>query len=204
MRRSTAFILVLTMAAFLFAGCATTREVKRIDPGKITDLSGHWNDTDSQQVAQTVVTDCLAQGWLPEWKENKGGKKPIVIIGKITNKSHEHINVQTFVKDMQSSLINSRKVRFVSSRTERGELREERKDQHSGYTSEGTRAGVGQEMGANFMMKGSINTILDELGGKRAVWYQVNMELHDLTTNEVVWIGQHKIKKLITKGNHKW
>ena len=126
MRRTTAAFVVLMILVLAISGCANKREVKRIDPTQTTDLSGRWNDTDSQQVADAVVGKCLSEGWLPEWKEGHKGEKPTVIVGKIVNKSHEHINVQTFVKDIQSSLINSRKVRFVSSRTEREDLREER------------------------------------------------------------------------------
>ncbi len=204
MRRIAACIALSVLFVIMASGCAATREVTRVDPGKTTDLSGRWNDTDSQQVAESIVNDCLASGWLPEWVDAHPGQKPVVIVGSIANKSHEHINVQTFVKDIQSALINSRKVKFVSSRDERGEVRDERRDQHQGYTSEETRAGVGQETGAAFMLKGSLNTIVDELEGKRAIWYQVNMELHDLTTNEISWIGQHKIKKIITKGSSRW
>ncbi|RJO68117.1 MAG: penicillin-binding protein activator LpoB [Myxococcales bacterium] len=201
-RIALAFVLILS-AATAWAGCAGPR-VERISPDRVTDISGRWNDTDSQQVARAVVGDCLAQPWLDEWKRANPDRRPVVIVGAIINKSHEHINVQTFMKDIERALINSQKVRFVSSREERGELRRERSDQHEGWTAEETRAGVGQEIGANFMMKGSLNTIVDELESSKAVFYQANIELHDLTTNEIVWLGEHKIKKIIDKDSVKW
>jgi hypothetical protein len=83
-------------------------------------------------------------------------------------------------------------------------LRGERADQQRGYTSEETQAALGAETGADFMMRGSLESIVDEADGNRAVWYQVNIELHDLATNEVTWMGQHKIKKLVSRASVSW
>ena len=195
--------LLCVVALLLVMGCGEKR-VTRVSAQSQTDLSGRWNDTDSQQVAQTIVTDCLGQPWLDNWNQSNGGKKPVVIIGKIINKSHEHINVTTFTEDISRALINAGKVRFVSSRNEREDVRDERMDQHQGHTAEETRAGVGQEIGADFIMQGTVNTIVDELGKHKAIWYQVNVKLHNVTTNEIVWLGQHKIKKVIDKASSKW
>jgi len=198
MRRNFILILAVMMIFTGAFGCATGKTVTRVSSDKITDLSGRWNDTDSQQVAQAIVTDCLAQPWLSVWKETNTGK-PTVIVGRILNKSHEHINVETFVKDIQKSLINSQRVKFVSSSVERGDVRGERLQQHNGHTSEQTQAGAGQEIGAEFMMKGSLLTIPDEEGSTKVMWYQINVELHNITSTEIVWIGQHKIKKVIER-----
>ena len=201
-RRIASIVLCIVLASLAF-GCGEKR-VTRVSAQSQTDLSGRWNDTDSQQVAKTIVTDCLAQPWLDNWNQANAGQKPVVIVGKIINKSHEHINVATFTEDISRALINAGKVRFVSARSERENVRDERMDQHQGHTAEETRAGVGQEIGANFIMQGTINTIVDEIDNHKAIWYQVNVKLHDVTTNEIVWIGQHKIKKVIAKDSTKW
>lgn len=168
------------------------------------DLSGRWNDTDSQQVAAHVVGAALRSPWMDEFRSTHEGRKPVVIVGTVLNKSHEHIAVATFVKDIQGALINSGRVRFVSSRSERQELRGERQDQQRGYTLEQSQAMLGAETGADYMLKGSLESIVDEVGGERAVWYQVNLELHELATNEIAWMGQPKIKKLISRPSVSW
>jgi PBP1b-binding outer membrane lipoprotein LpoB len=86
----------------------------------------------------------------------------------------------------------------VASKSEREEVREERQDQQS-QSSQETAKGLGKEIGADYMLKGSINSILDESGGVRAVYYQVDLELFDLEKNLKVWAGQKKIKKVIEK-----
>lgn len=206
MRRFSLLLCLVLVLALGLTSCKTTggSGVKRVASDSVTDLSGRWNDTDSQQVAGVIVTKSLESPWLEEWRGAHDNQRPIVIVGTILNKSQEHISVATFVKDIQAALINSGKVRFVASKSERQDLRSEREDQQKGFTSEETQAALGNETGANFMLKGSIEAVVDEAGGKRAVWYQVNMELHDLTTNEISWMGQHKIKKLISRASVQW
>ena len=47
------------------------------------------------------------------------------------------------------------------------------------------------------MLTGTINTIVDQEGNKKVVFYQVNLELSNIETTEKVWLGDKKIKKYI-------
>ena len=191
--------LIWMAMAFTFAvsGCAT--KVTRMDAAEVQDLSGAWNDTDSQQVSAEMMRDVLNRGWLPEFTVTQR-RQPAVIVGEVRNLSHEHINVNTFVADMEREMINSGKVQFVASSTERQEIRGERKDQDLNST-EATRKAMGQEKGADFMLKGTINTIIDATGKTQLRYYQVDLTLISLADNGKVWVGQKKIKKLVERSN---
>ena len=190
-------VLVVSALAQFAAGCGTS--VERMEPTEVKDLSGAWNDTDSRLVSEEMIQDALARDWLPEFTR-KHNKKPAVIVGEILNLSHEHINVNTFTDDMERALINSGKVQFVASSGERGEIREERKDQDLN-AAEATRKPMGQERGADYMLKGTINTIIDTSGSKQVRFYQVDLTLISLADNVKVWVGQKKIKKFVKRGN---
>jgi hypothetical protein len=127
-----------------------------------------------------------------------GSKRPTVIVGEVRNLSHEHINVNTFTSDVERALINSGKVDFVASRGERGDIRAERRDQDI-HAREDTRKAMGQEIGADFMLQGTINTIIDPSGDTQVRYYQVNLTLVSLADNRKVWVGQKEIKKLISR-----
>ena len=182
---------------FLLWGCGTSRKVTRIAPETTVDLSGHWNDTDSRLVAEEMIKDVLSRPWLEDFVSQKG-KKPDVIVGKIRNESYEHISVETFVQDLARALTNSGKVNFVAGKSEREQIREERLDQACNASEESAKR-PGEEAGADFMLIGTINSILDESGGKKVVSYQVDLQLVDMETNRKVWFGQKKIKKLLTR-----
>jgi penicillin-binding protein activator len=193
-RLTVLMALALALAA---AGCSTS--VTRMEASEVKDLSGAWNDTDSQQVSEEMIKDVLNRTWLSEFTHIQN-RQPAVIVGEVSNLSHEHINVNTFVADMERSLINSDKVQFVASSTERQEIRGERKDQDLNAT-EATRKAMGQEKGADFMLKGTINTIIDAEGKTQLRYYQVDLTLISLADNRKVWVGQKKIKKLVERSN---
>ena len=183
----------LALLAFAaVSACSTT--VERLDLSEAKDLSGAWNDTDSRLVSEEMIRDSLSRAWLQEWS---GKSKPAVIVGEVRNLSHEHINVNTFTLDVERALINSGKVDFVATKTERKGIREERKDQDV-HAREDTRNPMGKELGADFILTGTINTIVDPSGSTQVRFYQVNMTLTSLADNRKVWIGQKEIRKLVT------
>ncbi len=181
------------LSSLLVAGCGT--KVTRIDVDETVDLSGAWNDTDSRLVAEEMIADALSHPWTLNFA-SQSGRAPVVIVGTVRNLSHEHINMNTFVADMERALVNSGRVEFVASSDERGEIREERTDQDLN-ASEETRNEAGQETGADFMLKGQINTIVDVEGDKQVRFYQVDLTMISLADNRKVWLGQKKIKKLV-------
>ncbi len=196
--------LILFVGIILFLGaCATTTQVERTAVDTTVDLSGRWNDADSRMVSEEMIRDCLDRPWLERFRETHEGKIPTVIVGRVRNRSHEHINVQTFVKDLERALINSGMVQFVASKGERAGVREERVDMAK-HSSEETMKGPGEEIGADFMLIGTINTIRDEAEGKAVMFYQTNLELVNMANNIKVWLGEKKIKKLIKKPKAKW
>jgi len=204
MNRFYRLVSILAMSAVVlgFTSCASAPKISREAASEQIDLSGDWNDTDSQLVSAEMVKDSLARPWVDEYVAKKGSK-PKVIVGTVLNKSHEHINTETFVKDLERELTNSGRVKFVASREQRDEIRFERSDQARNASVQ-TAKSAGQEAGADFMLKGQINTIMDEAGKKTLKYYQVELELLDMANNEKVWIGQKKIKKLVERDKLKF
>ena len=180
----------------ILTGCASVK-VDRIEVDETVDLSGRWNDTDSRLVSKEMINDVLSRTWIDRYRAGKG-KDPVVIVGSVRNRSDEHINTQTFVKDLERALINSGEVEFVASSGQRGEVREERKDQ-AANASEATAKAEGEELGADFMLQGSINSISDRIEGKEVKYYQVNLELIDIQSQRKAWIGEKKIKKIVKR-----
>jgi penicillin-binding protein activator len=190
------FAVVLAVLALVMVSCSSTK-VSRVDTASVTDLSGRWNDTDSRLVAEAMVKEALSQPWLENAAKARG-RQPVVIIGTIANRSHEHISVQTFISDLERELTNSQRVTFVAGKGARDEIRDERRDQ-AVHALESTQKPPGKEFGADYLLRGTISTIEDELEGTKAVFYQVDLEMIDLTNNVKSWFGQKKIKKVIER-----
>ncbi len=198
--RTLPVIALSSILAFGLAAC--NPKITRVSSDEVTDLSGKWNDTDSRLVSEEMIQDVLSRPWLGRF-QGKYGKQPTVIVGTVRNLSHEHINTRTFVNDLERALINSGEVQFVASANERGEIRAERRDQDLNATEESRKA-MGQETGADFMLQGSINTIIDAVKGEQARFYQIDLTLINLLTNQKVWVGQKKIKKTVEKSGFRF
>lgn len=186
--------LGIALMAFGFMSCNPTK-VTRVDEKQQVDLSGRWNDTDSKLVSEEMVRDVLTRPWLLEFVEAKG-KKPTVIVGVVKNKTSEHLSAETFINDIEREMLNSGKVKLVQGGKAREELRDERADQQD-FASASTTKKWGQEKGADFILQGTINSISDSNNKEKLIFYQVDLVLTDLETNEKAWIGNKKIKKII-------
>ena len=189
--------LTLGIAVISGAACSIKR-VSRIDPATVTDLSGNWNDVDSRLVASELINQSLTAPWARQYADAHGGAAPTVIIGDLRNRTYEHIAVGTFVKDLERAYVNSGVVRIVASREERAGVRDERADQQSNAAPE-TRARNAREQGAQFMLQGDLEEIVDGAGREQVRYYQVDVSLVDLESTAKVWVGQHKIKKYVQR-----
>ncbi len=142
-----------------------------------------------------MTESVLNSAWREEFVR-RNNRKPVVIVGLISNKSHEHIEAEPFIKDIEKEFVRSGLVRVVQNSELREKLREERADQQD-FASPQTQKRWGAELGADYMMFGSINSIVDSEGRRQVTFYQIDLELAHLESNEIVWVDGKKIKKYI-------
>lgn len=195
-------ILAIAFVAIMVVGCGSSKTVQRVEPDTTIDLSGDWNDADSRLVAEEMIKDVLSRPWLGQFTGAKN-KSPNVIVGTVKNRTSEHISTITFTKDLERELLNSGRVTFVANKEERSEVREERADQLENASPESMKK-FQQETGADFMLRGDISSIIDQEGGEKVKFYQANLELVNIETNQKVWIGDKKIKKLVSQSGSKF
>nr|WP_294794839.1 penicillin-binding protein activator LpoB [uncultured Mucilaginibacter sp.] len=187
-------VAAISASALFFTACS--RQVTRVSTDETIDVSGSWNNSDSRMVAQDLTTQIQNGPWMSNYAQAHPAKKPTVVVGLVQNKSHEHIEAETFIKDVESSFVNTQRVRLVQGGKKREELRAEKADQQTN-ASVSTMKKFGLENGADYILQGSINSIVDSHKRQKVVYYQVNLELTDIQTNEVVWIGEKKIAKYV-------
>ena len=196
------FIFISVVCMFSFFGCATNG-VQRIDPNKQTDLSGYWNDTDVRIIADTLVQECVnAPAIIRYIKENQ--TEPVIQLGSFSNRSDEHLDTAILATKFKVALINSGKVKFSADKVVKEELREEILEQQD-WANEDTAKKLANETGADFLLIGSVRTIVDSIPGETVRTYQVIAELYDIETSEIVWSGENMdIKKYMKRSSYKW
>ena len=188
-------------AILLFVSCS--RQVSRVSPDSKIDLSGRWNDVDSKMVSDEMVGGILSGAWLQDFVDEVG-RKPVVVVGEVSNKSHEHIDGGLFIKDLERAFLSTGAVRVVQNSIFREKMRQERAEQQT-FAAVETQKKWGAELGADFMLFGTVHSVVDVYGGnlfrarKKVVLYKISLELAHLRTNEKVWIGDKEIKKFVKR-----
>jgi penicillin-binding protein activator len=198
--KKTALLMILIF--ILLSACAATK-VTRVDSNTQVDLSGYWNDTDVRIVCESLIKDCLSSPRVDQAIKAMGKKVPVVIVGNFRNESSEHIDTAIITSIMETTIFNSGKMDFVAGGAARDALRAERQEQQ-GNAREGTVAALAKETGADFMLLGTVRTIIDKVDNKSVRTYFVNAELTAIETNQRMWMGQNtEIKKVIVRPKNK-
>jgi uncharacterized protein (TIGR02722 family) len=174
-------------------GCTSPRGTYT-DPKEVTVLGDKWSNTDANKVADYMVKKCLEASWLTDFMASHQGKKPVVIVADVENRTDEHIDTNTLSEAIRSELINSRKVRFLNNE-QRKKIEAELKYQNSGAVAAGSRKSTGKAIGADFMLNGAISSIVSKQGDEKTVTYRVDMNVTNLETQEIEWNGFQSVKK---------
>lgn len=190
---------IIIVLALGFVGIVSlescSRKVTRVGVEEQIDISGRWNDTDARMAAQDLSTQAVLGDWLNTHMIEKK-KNPVVIVGLVRNKSHEHIDAELFTVEIEKALVKSQRARVVQGGEMRNELRAERVDQQEN-ASVSTMKKFGLETGADYMLQGTINSVVDAHKREKVVYYQIDLTLTNIQTNEKVWFGEKKIKKFV-------
>ena len=196
MRRPVACLLaVCALAGFATTTAGCGKRVTVVDPQTSIHLSGMWNDDDSKSVSSEMIDQSLKGAWITNFRD-RTGRAPIVRVSTVVNKSNEEIATQIFTDDLEKALLNSGRVRVIASRSEAELQRDERADLQANSSKESAPRSA-QEQASDFGLQGSIKIQHDRNGSKQVKFYQVDLKLIDITTNETVWIGSTERKKVV-------
>lgn len=186
---------ILSLLLLIAISTSCSRTVTRIDPATQIDLSGRWNDTDSRKVADQMIYELFNSNTFKEYVEALE-HKPAIVVGLIKNKTSEHIDANNYIRKFEMVIHNSGIATLVESEEFRDKLRKERLEQQD-FASPETAKQFGQEIGADLMLFGEMNSETDVYNKKRVVNYITTLYLTEIETNKRIWYGQNEIKKFV-------
>lgn len=163
------------------------------DTNKENLLNDQWSETDMQVVVKSMV-DSLVQ----HKSINNAQKMPIVMVTNLQNKTSEHIDTQSIMDMVRVELTNSGKVAFVDKEA-RGDISNEYDYQNSGMVSEETKKTPGGQIGADFIVNGRLDSIVQEVGKEKTVYYKLTLNLTNLKSGIISWTNQKEIRKKFKK-----
>lgn len=187
-------ILVLTaVAGFLgLVGCSDRQFVKgdydkNVDSANL--LTDKWSESDMQNAVKDLVASATAHPAIANAK-----RPPIVMVTRLQNKTSEHIDTQSITDMMTVDLMKTGKVTFVD-KAARDDISEEYNYQDSGMVDKETQKTKGGQVGADFIMNGRLDSIVQEAGRDKTVYYKLTMNMTNLKTGLIVWTDHKELRK---------
>lgn len=163
------------------------------DPQRENLLNDQWSETDMQKTVQDMVQSMVAHPSIANAKT-----PPIVIVTQLQNKTSEHIDTQSIMDMVRVDLTNTGKVAFIDKEA-RQDIADEYNYQNSGMVSENTKKGPGGQVGADFIVNGRLDSIVQEVGKDKTVYYKITLNMTNLKTGLISWTNQKQIRKSFKK-----
>ena len=171
--------------ALVVSGCSMFRgSVAEVNPNDAKMRDAKYDFSDLRKLAQEVSDTLLANPVLA-----KDTSKPILAPLGIQNRTLDHIDTQALEDTISTHMLDSQQVRFVNTKR-RDDLLKEQGYQLANATVE-TRTAIGKQLGAKYMLTGSLVEISKQSGRQvrvskeQDVYYQLTMEITDLETGLV-------------------
>jgi len=186
--------VLLSLVSFLSA-CGPKAFVKGSyeDTNKENLLNDEWSETDMQKVAKALVDSMIAHPVI-----NNAKTPPVVIITNLQNKTSEHIDTQSVMDMIRVELMKTGKVAFIDKEA-RQDITDEYNYQNSGMVAQESKKGPGGQAGADFIVNGRLDSIVQEVGKEKTVYYKITMNLTNLKTSVINWTDHKEIRKAYKK-----
>lgn len=185
----------VTLAFLAMTSCGPKAFVKGNydDVNRENLLNDQWSETDMQKAVQDLVASLMNSAAIAQAK-----KMPIVMVSNLQNKTSEHIDTQSIMDMVRVELMKSGKVGFIDKEA-RQDIADEYNYQNSGMVSQDTKKGPGGQVGADFMINGRLDSIVQEVGKDKSVYYKLTLNLTNIKSSMITWSDQKQIRKTFKK-----
>jgi penicillin-binding protein activator len=188
-------ILLTAIAALTLVSCGPKAYVdgQYDDTQRENLMNDQWSETDMQVAVKSLVGSMVAHPAIANAKT-----VPTVIVTKLQNKTSEHIETQSIMDMIRVDLSSTGKVQFVDKEA-RQDILDEYDYQNSGTTSDETKKSKGGQIGADYIINGRLDSIVQEAGKDKTVYYKLTLNMTNLKTGVINWTSYKEIRKAYKK-----
>jgi penicillin-binding protein activator len=201
--------LFAALAALSLAPACSS--VRYDDPDRVETLTIDFGSTDLQTLA-AGMTDSFLRSPALQYLDHPGkgeDKRIMMYIGKVENRTSEHIDTQGITDSIRTKLLQSGKFRITADQAGQDQLADQvRFQQGSGRVDPAQARAFGRQIGADVVVYGTLRSIEKgrgrsiESGGvkKEDVYYQFVLNAVNIETGEIIWAEEKDIRKVERRG----
>ncbi len=188
---------LIVLSVMTLASCggnkAFTRGSYDKDVNDTNLLNDRWSESDMQNAVKALVKSAGSHYAIRSAKV-----PPVVMVTGVQNKTEEHIDTQSVTDMVRVELMRNGRLQFVD-KAARDSIAEEYKYQNSGMVSKQTKKGAGGQVGADYILNGRLDSIVQQAGRDKTVYYKVTLNMTNLKTGLIVWSDYKQIRKKFHK-----
>lgn len=156
-------------------------------------LNDKWSETDMQNAVKDLVNSATKH-----YEIQRAKKPPVVMVTKLQNKTSEHIDTQNIMDMIRVELMRNGRLQFVD-KAAREDIQDEYDYQDSGTTSRATQKRKGNQIGADYIINGRLDSIVQQAGREKTVYYKLTLNMTNLKTGLILWSDYKQIRKMFKK-----
>ena len=184
-------VIVVLLSAMLLTACAG-KKISYGDATAVETTTTGFGSTDLQTIAATLVDDLLT---FPPITQMTAGRRPVMFVDKIKNKTTEHIDTESITDTVQTKILKSGKFRFVDMTAVRQIQEQLNFQMDSGMVDPGKAVAFGKQTGAEFMLYGNMSSIVKRNDSTKDVYYKFTLKMVNLESGIMEWAGEKEIRK---------
>lgn len=190
------FSLVTLIALIGFSSCGPKAFVKGDydeDVNRTNLLNDQWSESDMQNAVRDLVASATNH-----YSISGAKRPPVVMVTQLQNKTSEHIDTQNVMDMVRVELSRGGRVAFVDKEA-REDIKQEYEYQDSGMVNRETKKTAGGQVGADFIINGRLDSIVQQAGKDKTVYYKITLNMTNLKTGIIVWSDYKQIRKVFRK-----
>jgi uncharacterized protein (TIGR02722 family) len=181
------------MLCFLsLVGCTT---VKYTNPNDVDTTGIGFSSTDLQTSTTKMVDSMLSSNSIDRITDFKK-KQPVVFFSGIRNETNEHINTNMLENTVSTRMINSGLFQFTDMKAVKAMKAQMDYQKYSGMVDQKTAVSMGKQLGAHYMLTGSIANIDVQGSSQQSMFFLVTLKMIDIKKGVVVWQADKQIRKV--------
>lgn len=197
-------VSLLSACVLMWTGC--TSPVRTVDPSDSTVQTLDISQADVNDAARNMVNSMLNSPAVARVTE--APEIPTIVILPVrldaATLTNANVNTDALTTLVRGQVINSGLFQFVD-KTRRDDIADEiRYQQESGAVREDTAAQRGQQIGADYILEGTLSGFEDFTGKTLRVGYVLTLTLQDIESGLIAWQETQQIAKEQKKGLFGW
>jgi len=188
-------LTAVSLIGFVLSGCSAFQmSTNDVSTENLDHYRADYDASDMRKITTAVVDKILLSPFL-----DQQDTPPVITIAGIENRTSEYVDTKNLTDRMRTALLQSGKMQFINTARRKDLLKEQ------GYQAVNadpdTIATIGQQMGAKYMLTGSLTQMTQQTGKEvrlskqRLNYYKLTVEITDLTTSLIVWTTEEEFAR---------